>query len=82
MGLLLSGVIFCGMQRIAMRKRVKAFRTFCVMIDSHKMLSLIVFAAKRMMKGAATLTCFVLERGLKQDGIVRGSRPERRLLEM
>jgi len=34
------------------------FRAFCVMIDAHKMLSLIVFAAKRMVKGAATLISF------------------------
>jgi len=31
------------------------------MIDSDKMLSVFVFAAKRMVKGAATLTSFALE---------------------
>ncbi len=36
------------------------FRVFCVMIDAHKILYLIVFAAKRMAKGAATLTSFAL----------------------
>jgi len=36
-------------------------RAFCVMIDAHKMLSLIVFAARRMVKGAATLTRLALD---------------------
>jgi len=38
-----------------------------MMIDSHKRLYLIVFAAKRMVKGAATLTSFAL--GLVAGGL-------------
>jgi len=35
------------------------------MIESHKMLSVFVFVAKRMVKGAATLTSFAPEQSKK-----------------